>query len=266
MSIEQLKIENIVVMLVEPSSTQQKIIRNQLKEVGITSIIVHENGNETLADLTESNPDVVISALYLPDMTGTDLVHRMRENEDTEDIGFILISSETRFRYLDPIRQAGVIAILPKPFDTEELRVAMYNTLDYIEPAELKTDDFSIEELSVLVVDDSSMARKHIKRILASMGIENFTEAVDGMDAMQKLADQYFDLVVTDYNMPNMDGKELVDHIRNASTQSSVPVLMVTSEENENRLAAVQQSGVSAICDKPFGVDTVRSIVQQILS
>ena len=266
MSLEQLKIEDIVVMLVEPSTTQQKIIRNQLEEVGITNIIIHKTGAETLTNLPDARPDVVISALYLADMTGTDLVHRMRENENTEDIGFILISSETRFRYLDPIRQAGVIAILPKPFDTEELRVAMYNTLDFIDPAGLETDDFASEELAVLIVDDSYMARKHIRRVLASLGIENFTEAKDGKDAMEKLADQYFDLVVTDYNMPNMDGQELVDHIRNVSTQASVPVLMVTSEENENRLAAVQQSGVSAICDKPFGMDTVRSIVHQILS
>ena len=90
--------------------------------------------------------------------------------------------------------------------------------------------------------------------------------ATDGQHAVDMLTEQYFDLVVTDYNMPNMDGRELVDHIRNVSSQASVPVLMVTSEENENRLAAVQQSGVSAICDKPFGVDTVRSLVQQIFS
>ena len=89
MSLEQLKIEDIVVMLVEPSTTQQKIIRNQLEEVGITNIIIHKTGAETLTDLPDARPDVVISALYLADMTGTDLVHRMRENENTEDIGFI---------------------------------------------------------------------------------------------------------------------------------------------------------------------------------
>ena len=263
---EQLQIRDIVVMLVEPSSTQQKIISRQLEEVGIQKIITTQNGRQTLDSLNTANPDVVISALYLPDMSGTDLVHKMRENPATQDMGFILISSETRFRILDPIRQAGVIAILPKPFNSEELRVAMHNTLDFIDPNSLHLDDFNPEELHVLIVDDSSMARKHIKRVLSSMGIEKFSEATDGQHAVDMLTEQYFDLVVTDYNMPNMDGRELVDHIRNVSSQASVPVLMVTSEENENRLAAVQQSGVSAICDKPFGVDTVRSLVQQIFS
>jgi two-component system chemotaxis response regulator CheY len=180
-------------------------------------------------------------------------------------MGFILISSETRFRYLDPIRQAGVIAILPKPFDAGELKVAMANTLNFIDPAAMSLESFTPEDLNVLVVDDSSLARKHIKRVLRSIGVEQFTDATDGLEAARILENQYFDLVVTDYNMPNMDGQELIDHIRKHSSQASVPVLMVTSEDNDNRLAAVQKAGVSAICDKPFAADTVRDLVQQIL-
>lgn len=263
MSLARLQINDIAVLLVEPSATQQKIIRRQLQDVGVSKLILHDNGSAALQDMQSSPPDVVISALYLPDMTGTELVHQMRNNAATESIGFILISSETRFRYLDPIRQAGVIAILPKPFDSQELRVAMHNTLNFIEPSGLDSSSFTPEELQVLIVDDSAMARKHVRRVLQTLGIEQFSEAEDGQQAVSMLADNYYDLVVTDYNMPNMDGRELVDHIRNASSQASIPVLMVTSEANDNRLAAVQQAGVSAICDKPFGVDTVRSLVQQ---
>ncbi|MGD2117019.1 MAG: response regulator [Chromatiales bacterium] len=260
-----LSLADIVVMLVEPSATQQKIITQQLNSIGVSQVLLHGSGEEALADMPEAMPDAVVSALYLPDMSGTDLVHRMRENEVTHDIAFILISSETRFRYLDPIRQAGAIAILPKPFSIDELRVAMNNTLDLIEPEALQQGEISAEELNVLIVDDSGMARKHIRRVLNSFGVENFTEAQDGVEALQLLSDHYYDLVVTDYNMPNMDGSELVDQIRNHSSQASIPVIMVTSEESENRLAAVQQAGVSAICDKPFSPDTVRSLIQQLL-
>lgn len=265
MSMEPLQINDILVMLVEPSSTQQKIISRQLQQVGIEKITLMQSGEATLEALQTERPDVVISSLYLPDMTGTDLVHRMRENPETQETAFMLISSETRFRYLDPIRQAGVIAILPKPFDVEALRIAMVNTLDFIDPDHLSLENFSPELMEVLVVDDSHMARRHIQRVLRSIGVEKFTEASDGLEAVEKLAERYFDLVVTDYNMPNMDGKELVDHIRNHSSQGSVPVLMVTSEDSENRLAAVQKSGVSAICDKPFAADTVRDLIRQIL-
>jgi len=77
---------------------------------------------------------------------------------------------------------------------------------------------------------------------------------------------QYFDLVVTDYNMPEMDGRELTEYIRTQSWQSSVPILMVSSESNESRLAAVTQAGVSGVCDKPFEPAMVRGLLQKMLS
>lgn len=263
---ENLQINDIVVMLVEPSSMQQKIIQQSFSELGINNILLYQTAEEALADMATELPDVVISALYLPDMNGTDLVHRMREDEELHDIGFILISSETRFRYLDPIRQAGAIAILPKPFSNDELRIAMNNTLDYLDPDGEYLDEFIGDDINVLIVDDSSLARKQIKRLLTSLGIENFFEANDGLEAQDQLSEHYFDLVVTDYNMPNMDGRELVDFIRSQSSQSSIPILMVTSEENESRLAAIQQAGVSAICDKPFQPENVRGLIRQILN
>ena len=116
----------------------------------------------------------------------------------------------------------------------------------------------------VLIADDSPTIRKFVAFSLTMQGLEVIS-AVDGMEALEKIPEHKIDLLITDLNMPNMDGQELVDHIRSNSSQASVPVLMVTSESNDNRLAAVQKAGVSAICDKPFAADTVRDLVQQIL-
>ncbi|MES9832101.1 MAG: response regulator [Candidatus Thiodiazotropha sp. DIVDIV] len=259
-------LEELLVLLIEPSFTQQRAIQRQLSQLGIEQVIAAKTGQEALQAMRTEQPDLAISTLYLSDMTGTDLVHAMRNDPELVEMAFMLISSETRFRYLDPIRQAGAVAILPKPFKLAELRIAMNSVLEYIDPTLLELDDFCPEDLEVLVVDDSGMARKHISRVLNALGIERISEARDGQEAVSIIANSYFDLVVTDYNMPNMDGKELVDHIRTASNQATIPVLMVTSEENESRLAAVQQAGVSAICDKPFETSVVRDLVQRALS
>lgn len=259
-------ISDLSIFLVEPSSTQQQIISKYLKDFGIKHISVYKNAQDALNDLITNEPDLVISALHMQDMTGTELVQNMRKNEETMDVPFMLISSETNFRYLDPIRQAGVIAILPKPFQPEQLLAALRNTIDFILPDELSADDYENEELEVLVVDDSSTARRHISRVLTNLGIKSITQATNGKEAAQKINSQYFDLIVTDYNMPEMDGHELVEFIRTKSTQSSIPILMVSSESDESRLAAVQQVGVSAVCDKPFEMDNVRQILKQMLS
>lgn len=261
----RMDIKDLSVILVEPSQTQRQIILQQLGGLGIRFIETYANGAEALRALPVSRPDLVISSLYLPDMTGTDLVYHMRDDEELLQSAFMLISSETSLSYLDPIRQAGAIAILPKPFNKEDLQVALRATLDYVETPALALHHIDTELLRILIVDDSKMSRNQIRRILEAMGIENITEAGNGAEGVQLINQHYFDLVISDYNMPEMNGQELVDFIRQESGQPGLPVLMVTSESNENRLAAVQKSGVSAICDKPFTPETIQNLLQQIL-
>ncbi len=252
-------------LLVEPSLAQRRIILRLLEQIGVTQVSTAESGADALQSLERHTADLIISALYLPDITGTELVETLKRRSDWAAIPFILISSETRFRYLDPVRQAGAVAILPKPFGATELKTAMDTTLEHLDTTGLDLDNFDPESLEVLLVDDSPLARKHMRRVLTAMGLERFTEASDGVQALEKIHGKFFDLVVTDYNMPNMDGQELVDKIRHESGQGAIPVLMVTSEEDESRLAAVQKAGVSAICDKPFEPDSVRQLLMQIM-
>ncbi|MCF6281668.1 MAG: response regulator [Candidatus Polarisedimenticolaceae bacterium] len=262
-----LQLAELMVVLIEPSSTQRRIITGYLNKLDITRIEIMEIDSHPIEQIQRLKPDLVISALYLSnELTGTDLIQQMRQDDTLNNTAFMLISSETRFRYLDPIRQAGVIAILPKPFSINELKIALNATLEYVDPSEVALNNYDPESLKVLIVDDSRMARKHIRRVLENMGLKDFTEAIDGAQGIELIHEHYFDLVVTDYNMPNMDGGELVDQIRSNSAQSGIPILMVTSESNENRLAAVQQSGVSAICDKPFEPSTVKQLLEQLFS
>ncbi len=259
-------LSELYVLLVEPSGTQAKIITKELKAAGIAHSESASDGQSALKYLHQYHPDLVISSMYLPDMTGSDLVHSIRDDEELEDIAFMLISSETGFEQIDPIRQAGVSAILPKPFASHQLKRALLNTLDILKSSEMEFDEINAEDLKVLVVDDSKMARNHIKRVLGGLGISQFTEADDGSTAIPLIENTFFDFIVTDYNMPEMDGKALIEYIRQNSNQQSVPVLMVTSEGNRNSLAAVEQAGVSGICDKPFETDTVREFIYQMMS
>ena len=216
--------------------------------------------------MQRDTPDLVVSAMYLPDMTGAELVTGMRRTPLLEGVPFMLISTETKFSMLDPIRQAGVIAILPKPFHPEDLRKALYSTVEFISPDENALADIELDDLKTLVVDDSPMARKHITRVLNNLGILDITTAENGIEAIGKIETCFFDLVVTDYNMPEMDGEHLTRFIREQSSQRSVPILMVTSEGDASRLTAVQQAGISGICDKPFDTLSVKQMIRQLLA
>lgn len=259
---ERITNSELVVVLVEPSHTQHKIISQNLNDLDVTQIVWVQNGRAALDQLAASLPDLVISTMHLPDMTGTELLETMRGDTRTRDVPFMLISSETDMRYLAPLRQAGVVAILPKPYKLQQLQQALYATVEFLEPNTDELDDYPISTLRVLVVDDSYTSRHHLHRLLNKLGIEHVIEAENGKQAAECIDREYFDLVLTDYNMPEMDGRQLVEHIRDHSSQSGIPILMITSESDQSRLAAVQQAGVSAVCDKPFEVETIKRVLK----
>jgi two-component system chemotaxis response regulator CheY len=259
-------ISELTIAVIEPSAMQGKLIESELKKLGISKVIYQDCGQAALASMHNDTPDLVISAMYLPDMTGAELVKAMREDSILEDVPFMLISSESKFSMLDPIRQAGVVAILPKPFDPGDLREALYSTVEFISPDENALADIALDNLKTLVVDDSPLARKHISRVLGNLGIRDIATAENGMQALKLIESTFFDLVVTDYNMPEMDGENLTRFIREHSTQRSIPILMVTSEGDQSRLSAVQQAGVSGICDKPFDTLSVKKMIRQLLA
>lgn len=254
------------VFLVEPSTTQQHIIQNYLNNAGITDITSCQSGSEVFTSLIKSQPDLIISAMYLPDMTGSELVHKLREDDDGYDMAFMLISSETNLSNLEPIRQAGAIAILPKPFSAEKLNIALSATIDYLNPEKAILEHFDIEDVAVLLVDDSPLALKYISRVLNDIGIEHITQVNDGSEAIPLLEQCYFDLIVTDYNMPKVDGLQLTTYIRDESEQKTIPIIMITSEQDTKRLAAIQHAGVSAILDKPFEPSSIRDFIINLLN
>jgi two-component system chemotaxis response regulator CheY len=261
-------IRDLSVFVVEPSKAQSHFIGTQLKNIGVKYTTVFNDGATALKAMRENPPDVIVSAMHLPDMTGGELVMHMRADDWTSQIAFILVSSESNPHYLEPVRQSGSCAILGKPFTIEQLKQALVTALDYLKP---DSDKFSagtgidLEAIKVLLVDDSRSARAFMRRVLENLGIQYFTEAVNGRQAVEIIQQHYFDLVVTDYNMPEMDGRELTEYIRTQSWQSTVPILMVSSESNESRLAAVAQAGVSGVCDKPFEPAVVRGLLEKML-
>jgi two-component system, chemotaxis family, chemotaxis protein CheY len=260
------RIEDLYILLAEPSTTQSKIIINQFAELGITKFDVVGSGSDVLTAVEKDTPDLVIATMYLPDMSSTDLVHKLRDEDKFEELVFMLISTETSFDKLDPIKQAGATAVLPKPFSTKQLKQALYTTFEYLEPDELDIENFNSESMHVLVVDDSRFARNQIMKTLEKMGVENFKQASDGADAIPIIDSEYFDLIITDYNMPKVSGKELIEYVRTKSNQPTVPIMMVTTEENGSKLEAVEKSGVSAICDKPFEPRTVKAMIESVMA
>jgi len=256
---------DLSLLLVEPSPTQRKIIISQLEKEDVTHITQATSVAEAIELIPKANPDLIASAMYFDDGTAQDIIKTIRADHSCDDVPFMLVSSEWRREQLEEYKQAGVVAILPKPFTREHLGMALNATIDLLAYDEMELELFDVTELRVLLVDDSALARRFISKVLKGLGIRNIVEAIDGQEAINIMQAQMFDLVVTDYNMPNVDGRQLTEYIRNQSDQSHLPILMVSSEANDTHLANIEQAGVNALCDKPFEPQTVKGLLYQIL-
>ena len=115
-----------------------------------------------------------------------------------------------------------------------------------------------------LVVDDFSTMRRIVKNLLKELGYTNVDEAEDGVMAMAKLRADSFDFVVSDWNMPNMDGLTMLQQIRADPALAKLPVLMVTAEAKKENIIAAAQAGASGYVVKPFTAATLDEKLNKI--
>lgn len=120
------------------------------------------------------------------------------------------------------------------------------------------------KDMKVLVVDDFPTMRRIVKNSLKQLGFSDFTEACDGVDALEKLKNGSYDFVVTDWNMPNMTGYELLKAIRADAALKDTPVLLVTAENDKENVIQAVQAGVNNYIVKPFTVNILEEKIRKI--
>ena len=254
--------KDLVVLLIEPSAMQSGLIENRLYEQDISHVDTATTKSEALDKILKYPPDLVLSNMYYEDGTVTELLEEIHRHEQFQHLPFVLISSEKRDHHLETVKQSGVQAILSKPFNPDAIQA----TLSFLNKTELQLIHYDPQTLRVMVVDDSRLARKAITKVLRNLGLQGISEFEDGSQAINYLIENEVDLVVTDYNMPEVNGIELTKHIRQSADHADVPILMVTSQAADSQLRFVKEAGVNAVSDKPFNTNTVKNLLMQILN
>lgn len=121
--------------------------------------------------------------------------------------------------------------------------------------------------LDVLIVDDSAAIRKILERVLrhADFGLRDVVEASDGKEGLARLAEKEVDLVLSDINMPNMDGLEFLAQMKADDRWKNLPVIMVTTEGSHDKVMQAIQLGASGYIRKPFTAEQIKEKLQGIL-
>lgn len=123
-------------------------------------------------------------------------------------------------------------------------------------------------DMKILVVDDFSTMRRIIKNLLRDLGFNNTSEADDGLTALPMLKSGNYDLLVTDWNMPGMQGIDLLKAVRADDDESlkNIPVLMVTAEQKKEQIVEAAQAGVNGYIVKPFTALILKEKLEKIFA
>lgn len=119
---------------------------------------------------------------------------------------------------------------------------------------------------SILIVEDSTTTRALIRAVIEEMGDFNTVEAGSGFDALKLLPTQEFDLVITDINMPDINGLELINFVKNNPRYSHIPLIIVTTERSEEDRKRGIALGAAAYVTKPFKAPDIQDIIKKVLN
>jgi len=122
-----------------------------------------------------------------------------------------------------------------------------------------------VPELKILIVDDSPTMRRILVNTVVKAGYPDVKEAEDGKDALAKLMAGQFDLLMTDWNMPNMNGLELTEAVRADNSLKSIPILMITTRNMKEDIVTAIKTGVNGYIVKPFDAKTLNAKIGEVM-
>lgn len=120
---------------------------------------------------------------------------------------------------------------------------------------------------NILIVDDSAVTRAVLKKTISmtDLPVNDIFQAADGCEALEQLHQNHIDLVLTDLNMPNMNGMELIENIRADENIKNVPITIITTEPSTNRINQLREKGINGYIHKPFTPEQVRDEILNVL-
>ncbi len=231
-----------------------------LKEGGY-SFAFAQNGVEALRMYQQERFDLVISDRRMPIMGGLELVRRLKGMDPGAKIMVMSggISSAETLEFLN----SGALCVMEKPFDQAGLKNAVAAALSVSSFAKERPANEGLrgrKSLNVLFVDDDLAIRESMSDVLPMMG-HTCKVASDGKEALEMLAAEPFDVVISDFHMPNMSGLEMLKVIR--KERPDFPVIMAFAATGDDDVEIVMEAGASAVLNKPMDLDKLERAISK---
>ncbi len=240
------------ILVVEDSQVQREVCVEQLRDIGFANIFEAENGIQALEVLKNSSIDLILSDWDMPEMDGLELLKTIKKDTALQNTPFIFLTVHD---------------------DQEKNKEGMiYGAVDYIvkpsTPGDLKE---SIEIIfkrgirNILIVEDSELQREICIVQLQQIGFEKITGATNGVEALNYLESNPVDIIVSDWEMPEMDGLELLKAVKNNPSLKDIPFIILTVYNDLEKNKEALNLGATDYITKPSTPDSLHLKIRKIL-
>jgi two-component system chemotaxis response regulator CheY len=252
------------ILIVDSSELCRGMLTHALQERA-AQVVSESASDAALLQIIQWHPDFIIAGIEIGRITGYDLCLVLKLMPDYAGIPIVLISSAEKDRIAHRAATVGADYYVHKD---KELVAHIHQFVDQILiPAKTAAPESPHERCPlerVLIVDDSSTIRRIIGNILRTIGVATLLEAKHGRDGLKQLETEKVDLVLTDWNMPIMNGIEMVKEIRQQSQFANLPIIMITTEGGAKEVAEARAAGVNEHLSKPFSVQGIMDVLARL--
>ena len=243
------------ILIVDDSSSTRKGLKELLNPLK-AEITEAANGFEGLNIALDGNIDLVITDIDMPQMNGIELCHALKHHPSTRGIPVIIVSAFDSDHDIDQGFQAGAAAYLSK----RDARTYLYDTIVKV----LSKSSFQRKQL-ILVVEDSRHVRRLVEDGLAQAGFQVIT-AKHGQEALEVLSVKNPDLILSDLDMPVMDGFQLCEALYADQKLASIPFVVMSTMSGRGQMNRIIQQGAAGYIVKPFNIDELVILLGRLLS
>lgn len=255
------------IILVDDKVVYRNAIKTLLQKLGDIDIIAEaSNGVEFLALLDNHHPDLIFMDIEMPEMNGIEATKEaLKRDPDLVIIGLSMYENQ---KYVDDLINAGAKGYLLKLSDNAQIfrQILKNPKAEIFFSKEIAPNKQTSEnkKQTVLIADDFENTRFVIEFTLKQAGYE-VIKAVDGQDALKHFDGKKIDLLVTDLNMPRMDGLELSFAVKKLEPYKNMPILLLTTEVSEEKKQRAKDAGITGWIQKPFVIDKFLSFIKKAL-
>jgi len=216
-------------------------------------------------------PDIVLMDWEMPRISGIDIIKQLKSNFDTQRIPVIMVTSRSANSDIQIAFDAGAIDYIRKPIEKTEIVTRINATVEFLnlikplKQSNAKNDDKNDDKnrISVLLIEDSLELRSYIASTMSEY--YNVIEAGNGEEGFEKALEYIPDIIVSDINMPEMDGWEMCKKIRETFETSSIPIILLTAQGNDNSKIKGFEMGADDFISKPFSQEVLFSRINNII-